>query len=462
MKNAIRSAGFVLALVLAISYAYHVVSWKDTAADYLSSIQQMYHTDSDLMDVVFLGSSHTFCAISPATLWEDYGMSAFSMSVSGQHRSSTYYQLKEVLKTQSPKIVITDLYGLLFDRNAVIGNVYRNMLSMKWSKNSIDLVNAYVDKDERLDYYLRWPIVHTRYRELGMYDFYQYPVSVYGRGESLTWSSASSYELSDAISSKEVGELSEANAKWLDDMRELSEEEGFTLIFYIAPFAVNDEEQKILNAAKEYADKNNIDVYDFNLLADEIGLDPFADMCDSHHANGYGAIKITKYFGKVLSEKYDLADHRGDEAYHLWDEDLRFFKHRYAKAEIQNTINVYDYIRYSMDVDDMIIVLSLDGEFENIIPELVLLGLSEEEMQTGGKWLFKDGSWVKLMDNIPGESRTFELSKFDAVKVQCTPNAPDMSVLYGRKSVVGTANGLNILVYDSFTDELIGSRCVDN
>ena len=125
MKKVIRGLAFCILLVFILERTYHILSWKDTTGGYLSSTQQLYATGDNLIDVVFMGSSHCYCGINPALLWDQYGMAAFDMSVSGQDKFSTYHTLVETLKTQSPSVVCIDAYALLYDRGGVLGNDYR-------------------------------------------------------------------------------------------------------------------------------------------------------------------------------------------------------------------------------------------------------------------------------------------------------------------------------------------------
>ena len=128
MKKAIRGIVFLILLTLIIFRVYGVLKWKDTSGDYISATKQLYSTEDNLIDVIFLGSSHCYCSIYPDVLWGKYGFSAFNMTTSGQDKNSTYYLLKEALKTQSPKVVCVELWGLTFDKHGVQGNVYRNMI----------------------------------------------------------------------------------------------------------------------------------------------------------------------------------------------------------------------------------------------------------------------------------------------------------------------------------------------
>ena len=323
-------------------------------------------------------------------------------------------------------------------------------------------MNGYIEEGERLDYYLRWPIIHTRYKELKMYDFIQYPVSVYGRGEALAWTKTDMFEYEGAAFMDEVGELDEENAKWLSDLKALSEEENFTLVFFVAPFDVKEEEQLIINAAKVYADESGIAFYDLNRLDKEIGLDRYADMTDPHHTNAFGAEKVTKYFEDILVSEFDLKDHSGDTKYSYWDKDLKYNKHLSAADAIKNTTDVYDCIELATELDDTIVVLSLYGELENIIPELARFGISEEEAVTGGKWVYQNGAWAKMVDNLPGQIKAIEIDRYHTLIIQYVEGNTQANILLDKESAVTTSNGLNIVVYDGFTNELVTKRGVDN
>jgi len=124
MKKGIRAVTFGIIAILCICQVYKILSWKDTTGAYLSATQQLYATEDELIDLVFMGSSHCFCGVNPSVLWDTYGISAFDMAISGQDKSSTYHTLKELLKTQSPKVVCIDMWGVVFEEHGVESNVY--------------------------------------------------------------------------------------------------------------------------------------------------------------------------------------------------------------------------------------------------------------------------------------------------------------------------------------------------
>ena len=453
-KNIIRSVCFVIITIFILGYVYKVLSWKDTTGDYLSSMTQLYETDDKLIDVMFAGSSHCYCSVDPARLWSESGIAAFDVAVSGQDKYSTYHHLKEALKTQAPKVVCVELYGLLFERHAVIGNEYRNMLAMKTSRNSVELVNDYIDESNRSDYLLRWPIVHTRYRELDKYDFITMEYSTYGRGEALTDYSGSGHLNEWASEVTDVATLSDSNVKWLNDMCNLADTEDFVLIFYFAPFYATEEEQKIINAAKAYAVEHERLLVDFNELADAIGFEPFYDMCDDAHCNRRGQDKITDWFNSYLSENFPLIDHRNDSRYYQWDMDVLYHSQLEQSTALSNTEDFHDYLELLANMDYTTTILSLDGDFKDCWTYLAdYFGIDPKEAEKGGKWIYEFGEATKILDADSNSDYIVILNDFDAVKVSNLPIPSNIMLNNTPKGCI--TDGLNILVYDNLSNKEI-------
>ena len=71
---------------------------------------------------------------------------------------------------------------------------------------------------------------------------------------------------------------------------------------------------------------------DFNVINDIVQIDWEKDTRDNgYHLNHFGAVKVTQYLGKYLSEKNILEDHRNDEKYNEWDASLE----RYLSGNIK-------------------------------------------------------------------------------------------------------------------------------
>ncbi len=450
----------LLIVLLSIKIAYDCLKWKDTTGDYLSVYEQLYNTPDDTIDVVFVGTSHVFCGIYPCQLWEDYGMAAFDMSVSGMDKTSSYYGLKELLKTQSPKVVAIDVYSLLFDEMDVEANEYRNLLGMKTSKNSMDLVSnyPYIDEDTEREYIFRWPIIHTRYTELTKYDFVDYEPSKYGRGAFYTWSSNGS-ETPDlvALQNAGMGELSETNKEWLDSLVELSHEEDFELIFFVAPALINTEQQTVINAASAYASASGIPFYDCSAHRDELSIQDQVDYLDSDHLNAYGAAKLTKYLGDIISENYQIVDRRNDDNYSLWHKDLEYYNHLKLASEMENTDSVSAILDKAITGDDLFVMVSVEGigAWMNNADQLINYGIFSDDGNMDAKWLYTESGFVKILDYLSTDELVYNLEGDDIIKVMNNGQFSGNNIIFNGEGYSNSGSSVEVLVYDRMLKKVI-------
>ena len=71
----------------------------------------------DSIDVLFMGTSHTYTGIDPATIWRKRGISSFVLAGPGQKLQITDFWLREALKTQHPKVVVLEAVGLYYSES---------------------------------------------------------------------------------------------------------------------------------------------------------------------------------------------------------------------------------------------------------------------------------------------------------------------------------------------------------
>ena len=100
--------------------------------------------------------------------------------------------------------------------------------------------------------------------------------------------------------------------KCLEKIREACDQAGARLVLYSAPSPKCYPEKK-LAYLKKFAKEQGLTYYDLNKESKLMGIDWNVDTRDSgDHLNTAGAVKTTKYVGKLLEENYDLPDHSKD------------------------------------------------------------------------------------------------------------------------------------------------------
>ncbi len=471
MKKKILSFISVLAFVLILFFVlrsvYNALRWKDTTGDYLSSFDQLYATENDLIDVVFVGPSHCYDSVYPAYLWEDAGIASFDMSVSGQDRDSSYHHLVEFLKTQKPKVVFFEVAALIFDQNDNIGNEYRNLLSMKPSVNSVTLVGDYLKrygrKDEILDYTARFPIIHTRYRELDRKDVIPYEPNSFMRGEHIRWNAEEiEYWGSENVEATPA-EFRDEYTEWLDKVYDLSVKEGFSLVLWAAPYQLSGYEKTLFEGVADYAADKGLVMLDMNRMP-ELGLDVSTDFFDTAHCNAHGAKKVSDYLAGYILENYDIPDHRGDAKYAQWDRDLEYVYRQKSIYDLSVTEDVNEYAKILSEMKDVSVIISLEGEYGRYYDDryrevLSAFGISGAEYEKGGKWIYTGEECIKGHDNdLQEDPFYYTLGKYDTLKLDFEGDFlhPE-NVMIGHESYSNAGYCLLFVVYDDITKEVVST-----
>ena len=191
-------------------------------------------------------------------------------------------------------------------------------------------------------------------------------------------------------------------------------------------------------------------------MYDELGLDPQTDMAEASHLNYRGTGKLSRYLAEWLASNYDLADHRGDETYASWEENAADWKQKYANQMLTEEEGWYDFLQLlSENEGTYTYVIGLTGAYDNgeqpIGEVLSELGVPEEVLEQGGVFIGGlDGGTV-----LPGGADGSYVLEFAASDLEVKVSGGNQSVVYSGESELKTLNGINVLVYDHFTESLV-------
>ena len=71
---------------------------------------EFYELPENTLDLVFIGSSHSYCTFDPEQIDALLGVRSYQLGMPLQQADSSYYTLLEILKTQRPSVVVMELY----------------------------------------------------------------------------------------------------------------------------------------------------------------------------------------------------------------------------------------------------------------------------------------------------------------------------------------------------------------
>ncbi len=463
IKDIVGTVIFLLLLSLGAAGLYNVFKWKDTSGDYFSSMELMYDLPDNISDVACFGSSIVYCGINPAIFWEEDGIACYNAAISGQDREASYYYIREFVKKQSPKVVV--VAGILFqtDSYGVQGNVYRNTLSMRNSRNFIDVVNSIVpdnDKTEKntvWDYYLRWPIIHSRYKEIRKWDFVKAPENSETLGYVYSYDGTGIEPIPVMFNKDIVNEISSDNKDWVDRLYALSQKEGFELLFVQFPGFLGDAQRAEMNGNFKYLDELGIKHLDLNFYADEMGFDYVDDMSDGYHAKASGAKKISAFLSEYIADNFDVADRRGEKGYELFDEAVRVCKHEELSRRLVDCDDLAQVFELMNSEDGMMYSLTLKEGWSGISEEteyILMDYVKTDGVGVSGGTLVSGNGFVKEV--IDGEPFTYKLNDSDYlyVKPMVSSKGHYDEVLYGSAKYV-SAVGNFLVIYDTVLGRVV-------
>ena len=428
--------------------------------DGIVPMELFYEQEPGSIDVMFYGSSHTYSDINPAVLWDQEGISSYDLAGSLQPLWNTYYYMKESLKYQTPKVMVVELVRAIESRDYIEeARTVTNTFGMKFSKDKMEAIRVSTP-DNLIPYVLGYPVYHSRYTELSRADFAAYRGDPHGKASKgyyplyVTKSYDSMADMSGVTESSDLAPKSEG---YLRKIIAMAKEEDIPLVFMISPYqGIIESEQMIFNRCGEIAAEEGIPFLDFNRMYDELGLDPQTDMAEASHLNYRGTGKLSRYLAEWLASNYDLADHRGDETYASWEENAADWKQKYANQMLTEEEGWYDFLQLlSENEGTYTYVIGLTGAYDNgeqpIGEVLSELGVPEEVLEQGGVFIGGlDGGTV-----LPGGADGSYVLEFAASDLEVKVSGGNQSVVYSGESELKTLNGINVLVYDHFTESLV-------
>lgn len=299
-KIFLKSLVFVTIFVILFS----LVSWV-----LCPKPESLYSLPEDCIDVVFLGTSHSYCTFNPPYLWEEYQIPSFVYAGPQQSIFMSYHYFKEVLKTQHPKVAVLEIIG--FDKSeeyvppAVSGN---SLINMKFSLNRVEAVFSDLDWPDRFTWLFPLTYYHANWRNLKKANFVQ-------EGEAENKVLGYNF-LSESIASN-PGELMETDGRgeilgksleYLDKIISLAKKEDVQLILVSAPVVYSEKAMQRDNTLSDICESKGIPFINFNLLGGAFEIDYATDFFDAggQHLNYKGAEKVSAYMGNYFLENCGL------------------------------------------------------------------------------------------------------------------------------------------------------------
>lgn len=331
--------------------------------DTTTKVDGFYALDENTLDVLLLGTSHTYFGFNPSILWKETGLSSYVFAGECQPIEITYHYLEEALKTQNPSLVILDLFGVSnTTESCKTEGIYRvNIEDLKLSRTKIKAYQE-LDNQSLLENIMDVSIYHDRLEDVTLDDFQR----VFTRQFNNNFGFTLGFTYEKIVRDRELLEVNQmtkpTEEKWEAFLKivELCKNKDIPLLLVKTPYYIEAEDAEIYEYVWEYADLNEIDYIDFNKLTKELNY-VFDVDGDLWHANARGSKKLTDYLSMYLKENYSIESKTSvyDDAYNAL-----YSKTEYALFNLENDLG--QIISYINDMD-VTVALSYREDIETVL-----------------------------------------------------------------------------------------------
>lgn len=321
-KLFLRCLIFIIGLILVYSLAQSIFRLDDSRIK--QTVKGFYTEEEETLDAVYVGASNVYAFWQAPLAWEEYGITAYSMSIPSMPVQAIKYMIEECRKTQPDALYIINLNSFK-DTDVDVSKLHRLTDYMPFSNTKVEMIDilcnaANIKMVDRMEYY--FPIIrfHSKWNELTPEDFDFSLEGLKAGVHHKNFLKKSISVLENYRTTDQKSDVSQEQKMILDDLLSFCEQESVKALFVVVPQAISNESLLgEMNMLCDMVEKQGYTVMNLQGSVDEIGLDMTTDYYDNKHTNIHGSLKYTHYLGKYLSENYGFEDKRSNPDYESWN-----------------------------------------------------------------------------------------------------------------------------------------------
>ena len=354
IRNLTRALVFVMLFALIFMFLSKVfaASGRSSEDGMERRISMAYKGETrDSLDVVFVGNSDIYRAVSPVDLYKNTGITSAVAGKPNLKITKLPGNIRDILKYQKPKVLVLDTDCMFSSWNPGFknGSSAESIPSTqdvkpsengKFTKTLEGLKKATESADSAilsvLNFYFPLIKYHDSWKNLTLQDFLRHSGSFYKfSNKGMAYSDkvkplSNEYDYMNDPEAKPA-KLSADKRSAFDEICRICKDNGIRLVLVTVPSA-NTWNMRKSRQVQELADRYGLTYYDYNIDYPE-GFDWAVHSQDGgNHLNYGGALTVTEDFGEKLRNDLDLdASKLTKEQRAQWEKDYRQFHEQVRK-----------------------------------------------------------------------------------------------------------------------------------
>lgn len=322
-------------------------------------VKQFYQEEENSLDVVLLGASEVYTGFSPAMAYKEFGFTSYPFVLGANPASLCKSQLKEILKTQSPQLIIVEVGGFIYPDDSLLSNeekIRRYVDNIPMSQNRIESILEvdYEDKMSCLIPFIKYHGISTDLKTVK--DNFINRMNVLNQNSKIK--GLSTYTKVDDVSqgiidvSKDDNTLplTKKSEEYLIDFMDYCKSKGLSNVVFVRfPHPIKKGVESYDCFARSNTVEKMVTASGFRYIAydkqiQDIGLDYKTDFYDESHLNIYGQQKMTEYFAADLMQRFQLVPKQQSEKnVQLWEDSVKYSEAYFLEMDKRIKANAEDW-----------------------------------------------------------------------------------------------------------------------
>ena len=336
-KRIILVVSLLVAVLVCSYFAQHYIMTRLDVTQ--RRLQGFYMEEKNSLDMVILGSSETYNGYAPPKAYEKYGITSYLYGYQANPVTLWKYQLKEIERTQNPKVLIIECNGAVYDEDGFENPAEVRFMTddMPFSMNKVHLIRE-EGTESTLSYYFPILKYHTH---LIPGNGTKSKILMEERGFNILRGTQARVA-GDPISKKRIDVTGDTSMAELDPVAEESLTEFLKLcqesdiehiVFVRFPHVVTDYNYKRFqryHKIREMVESYGFDYVDMDQYMDDMEMTFEEDFLDCEHLNAKGARKLTDFMVGYMVKTYNMEPRKqSTKVVDQWEDSVEYYNHLY-------------------------------------------------------------------------------------------------------------------------------------
>lgn len=458
MKKVISIIIFIIGLNSILFYIAYTLLPKESGYNAID-----YYKNNNQLDIIWLGSSTTYWAISPMYIWNKYNITSFNNAHRAQGLTS-FYLMQDMMK-YNMDLIFFDITVFMSDTviyNKNIEELHQWYLTILTRYQLIkDTGNNYLD----ILYLKLMEQFHSRWKNINEKEFINNEIDYYYLGQD---SNIRRHRIQNQENKLKpiTGKfkLNDNTLKFIDNMSRYIKDNNLNVVFWFPPTADQARYERSF-LFEEVIKKYDIPYINFSKVWKEAGIDYSKDFLDLRHINIDGGEKVADYLIEYAMKNYNIKSHKNDPAYASWNEDYLKYARAINREEIRELKSFTDWKKQAF-YDNYTVLLSANGDVLRKLPDTL-----KNDLKCFGLKKYNTNKANMRYAAIIDDNKVFfeEISNKPVTYKGRMKNIVNLFVSSDGNATINVSGkprskniyGINFVIYDKVNREIVDSIWID-